>query len=791
MKHAHISDAEIRNLFDAALALGFASERKALLAGLHPGFVASLPVSPSPSSQLLTDLHELNRTGPLVDDTVPLAAWLGNALSLIGPRREGELFERLLARVSGGKKPQPAGGASDSTAPPGNPPSAPAWSRPGARCLLVYVPEDKRMAEALRKHLSPMEGEGAIALWEPFMMPAGAHVQREISARVREAEIVLVLVSADLLASREIDETILRPALARLGDGLKVFPIIARACDYWNSALRDLTPLPRGGDALAGARNVDRALAQVVSDLRYALGHKGPSASPAHTDDPYRGSTNPREYRGISPAMAIPGEPIEDIFRVGSGVPDVTYVEPSEHLDITRALRVMGKGLVVQGPSGVGKTTAVNRAFRALPRAVPSGANRPWLNARKQADRAEIDRIIGGRGVTGHLIVDEAHLLDDAQKRGISDLIKTSLDEDPPSAKVTLIGIPDARQSTFFGASNLTGRFDVVNVGMQPDDKVDALIRKGEEAANVRFKAREEFVIAARGSFMMAQQLCLAACKAADIHQVSPHLSEVSITAAQAITHVLRAIQAGFESLLIDFAASDPKRDDAPRGVCFALLWLLSRSSTGSVRLRDVAAQVTELEAAVRALGPDELKSREASVALRGILYFGTDVVSIEDPQLGFYLRHLDHIGGWADLASSAGLYEISFDEGRLRVGVTDAAVGARVHFLDAKSYPFWLKRPNRLYKIFVGAYPEPPRRAGIAADAGIDPGSWDNVGSADVVWRRVLEAGARQGRLRSLVERAVHDRSVRVHHEEIVRLCKDEDEEPEGEDEGGPVARE
>jgi hypothetical protein len=781
MRHHHLSDAEIRNLFDAAMSLGFASERSALLAGLHPGFVASLPVSHSPSSQLLTDLHELNRTGPLVDDTVPLAAWLENGVSLVGPRREGELFERLLARVGGGKKPQRHGGPPESTPSPGDPPDAAAWSRPGARCLLAYVPEDRRMAKALRKHLDPMEREGTIAVWEPDVVSAGAHVRSEISARVREAELVVVLVSADLLASQEIEQTILRPALDRLGDGLKLFPIMARACDYWNSVLRDIAPLPRGEDkeTLTSVRNVDQALAKMVDDLRYALGRRGGlSTRPTQADDPYRGGTP--SYRGGSPATVVVGKPIEDIFRVG-GTPEVTYVEPSQHRDITRFLRVLGKGLLVQGPSGVGKTTAVRKVL--------TGTEHQWLNARSSKGRAAISRIAEGEAIAGHLVIDELHRLDESQTRGVADLVKSLLDEDPPTAKVTLLGVPDARQSLFIGGSNLTGRVDIVTLGRQPDAKVDELIRKGEKAANVRFSTRDDLVAAARGSFMVAQQLCLAACMEAGIEHVPPTPANVATSAHGAIVRVLLAIRAGVDALLIKLAASDPRGSAAPRGVCFALLWLLSKSQECSVALSDVAVQVPELEGAIQALGPGELANREASVALRDRLYFGTDVVSVEDPQLCFYLRHLHHIDGWNDLATRAGLYHISIVEGRLRVAIGSAATDAPVHFLDAKSYPLWDKRAHRFYAILAGAYPEADRRAGIANEAEIDRTTWNNQGAPDVAWREILEAGARQGRLRRLLERVVADRSVRVHHEEMIRLCRDEGEAPEVSDQQPPSA--
>src|SRR3954447_14791360 len=57
--------------------------------------------------------------------------------------------------------------------------------------------------------------------------------------------------------------------------------------------------------------------------------------------------------------------PLEDVFKV-SGVPTYTFVEPSSYDRLKVALRTPGRGLVVEGPSGIGKSTAVARALEIL-----------------------------------------------------------------------------------------------------------------------------------------------------------------------------------------------------------------------------------------------------------------------------------------------------------------------------------------------------------------------------------------------------------------------------------------
>ena len=56
---------------------------------------------------------------------------------------------------------------------------------------------------------------------------------------------------------------------------------------------------------------------------------------------------------------------IEDVFKV-TGVPTYTFVRPSEYNRLQVALRTPGRGVVVEGPSGIGKSTAVTKAQTSL-----------------------------------------------------------------------------------------------------------------------------------------------------------------------------------------------------------------------------------------------------------------------------------------------------------------------------------------------------------------------------------------------------------------------------------------
>ena len=77
----------------------------------------------------------------------------------------------------------------------------------------------------------------------------------------------------------------------------------------------------------------------------------------------------------------MPSPLLEEVFKT-SGVPTFTFVEPTEYADLVLSLRTPGRGVVIEGPSGIGKTTAVENALNHL----GMEANVTKLSARRPRD---------------------------------------------------------------------------------------------------------------------------------------------------------------------------------------------------------------------------------------------------------------------------------------------------------------------------------------------------------------------------------------------------------------------
>ena len=73
--------------------------------------------------------------------------------------------------------------------------------------------------------------------------------------------------------------------------------------------------------------------------------------------------------------------PISNIFPT-TGIPTFNYVPPVEYARFKAELQTLGKGLVVEGPSRTGKTTATRKAIEEIAPRVPI----VWIDSRNQSD---------------------------------------------------------------------------------------------------------------------------------------------------------------------------------------------------------------------------------------------------------------------------------------------------------------------------------------------------------------------------------------------------------------------
>ena len=114
------------------------------------------------------------------------------------------------------------------------------------KVFLSYSHADEPLKEQLDKHLSALKQSGKINTWHDRLIPSGGEWDDEIKTELATADIVLLLISADFIASDYIRNVEIKNAMARHEQGeAKVIPIFLRPCDWQGLASISFRDFPR------------------------------------------------------------------------------------------------------------------------------------------------------------------------------------------------------------------------------------------------------------------------------------------------------------------------------------------------------------------------------------------------------------------------------------------------------------------------------------------------------------------------------------------------------------------
>src|SRR5438270_350275 len=135
-----------------------------------------------------------------------------------------------------------------------------------------YAHEDERLRKALDKQLSLLKRDGLITSWYDHKISAGKEWESEIDAHLHSAQIILLLISSDFIASDYCYSIEMQRAMERheLGEA-RVIPVILRPADWKRAPFGKLKALPSDGKAVTRWSNRDEAFLNVAKGIRRAV----------------------------------------------------------------------------------------------------------------------------------------------------------------------------------------------------------------------------------------------------------------------------------------------------------------------------------------------------------------------------------------------------------------------------------------------------------------------------------------------------------------------------------------
>jgi hypothetical protein len=178
---------------------------------------------------------------------------------------------------------------------------------PAAQISLFYSysHKDEALRKKLETHLSLLQTQGVIGGWHDRRIEAGTEWDGIINENLDRAGMILLLVSADFLASRYCRDVEVTQAMERHEAGTaRVIPVILRPVDWHTAPFGKLQSLPRDGKPVTKWSNRDEAFTDIARGIREAA----------------KGLNSLARSREGEP----PGEPIRDPARTEPRPPDTT-----------------------------------------------------------------------------------------------------------------------------------------------------------------------------------------------------------------------------------------------------------------------------------------------------------------------------------------------------------------------------------------------------------------------------------------------------------------------------------
>ncbi len=185
-----------------------------------------------------------------------------------------------------------------------------------ASVFFSYSHKDEALRDQIETQLSSLKRRGVIDVWHDRRIGPGEEFAAVIDHQIETDDIILLLVSADFIASDYCYEIEMKRALERheAGEAI-VIPVILRACDWHDEPFGKLNATPPDGKPITQYADRDQAFLEVAKAVKDAAMKLAKTA-------PTQPAVNLTKQMTGMPAMVSMAEPRSSNLRLAKTFTD-------------------------------------------------------------------------------------------------------------------------------------------------------------------------------------------------------------------------------------------------------------------------------------------------------------------------------------------------------------------------------------------------------------------------------------------------------------------------------------
>lgn len=137
------------------------------------------------------------------------------------------------------------------------------------RVFFSYSHVDEALRDELEKHLSLLKREQLIESWHDRRIDAGDGLDHAIDRQLETANIILLLISSNFIASNYCFDVEMQRAMQRHTEGsARVIPVILHPCDWHSAPFGKLMAVPGDGKPITKFPNLHDGFLEVAKAIR-------------------------------------------------------------------------------------------------------------------------------------------------------------------------------------------------------------------------------------------------------------------------------------------------------------------------------------------------------------------------------------------------------------------------------------------------------------------------------------------------------------------------------------------